>query len=80
MMQVNMLDAKTNFSKLIRILEQKEEDEIIIARDNKPIAKLILFDMENNRRIGVAKGKHKALDIDLFNQLDKEIAEEFYGE
>ena len=31
-MQVNMLEAKTNLSRLIKLLQTKEEKEIILAR------------------------------------------------
>ena len=80
MTQVNMLEAKTNFSKLIRLLENKEEDEIIIARDNQPVAKIVLYEKPQNRRIGVAKGLFGDLDLDEFNSMNEEIAKEFYGE
>ena len=30
MCKVNILEAKTNFSKLLALLESKEEDEVII--------------------------------------------------
>ena len=40
MLQVNILEAKTEFSKLIRLLESKKEDYITIARNGKPVAKL----------------------------------------
>ena len=43
MMQVNILEAKTNFSKLIRLLETKKEDSITIARNGKPVAKITLI-------------------------------------
>ena len=80
MTQVNMLEAKTNFSKLIRLLENKEEDEIIIARDNKPVARIVLCEKSQNKRIGVAKGFFGDLDLDEFNSMNEEIAKEFYGE
>ncbi|MBO4358373.1 MAG: hypothetical protein IKX97_05860 [Erysipelotrichaceae bacterium] len=81
MTQVNMLEAKTHFSKLIRLLETKEEDEIIIARDNSPVAKIVLYvKPETSKRIGVAKGKHRPIDLETFNSLNDEIAKEFYGD
>lgn len=80
MTQVNMLDAKTSLTKLIRQLETKEEDEVLIARNGIPVAKLVRFERPVNKRIGIAAGKHKPLDLDLFNSLNEEIAREFYGE
>ena len=38
-MQVNILEAKTELSKLIRLIETGREDQIIIARYGKPVAK-----------------------------------------
>ena len=40
-MQVNIFDAKTDLSKLIKMLENKEEESITIARNGRPVAKLI---------------------------------------
>ena len=78
MIQVNILEAKTEFSKLIRLLESKKEDVITVARNGKPIAKITLLDetpVEN--RIGVAKGKFKIKgDFDRDNQ---EIAQLLSG-
>lgn len=80
MVKVNMLEAKTNFSKLIRLLENKEEDEIIVARDNKPVAKIVLYEKPQSKRIGVAKGFFGHVDLEEFNSLNEEIAKDFYGE
>ena len=43
MMQVNILEAKTDFSKLIRLLETKKEDFITVARNGKPVVKITLI-------------------------------------
>ena len=58
MLQVNILEAKTNFSKLIRLLETKKEDLITVARNGKPVAKITrINEIPVSNRIGVAKGK-----------------------
>jgi len=58
MMQVNILEAKTDLSKLIRLLETKKEDFITVARNGKPIVKITLInEVPVSKRIGVAKGK-----------------------
>ena len=58
MIQVNMLEAKTDFSKLIRMLESKKEDYITVARNGKPVAKITLInDTPVSNRIGIGKGK-----------------------
>ena len=60
-MQVNVMEAKTDFSKLIRLLESKREDSIIVARNGRPVIKMTLVDESPvSRRIGIAKGKFRA--------------------
>lgn len=68
-MQVNILKAKTEFSKLIHLLESGKEDSITIARYGKPVAKLTLVsEVPVSNRIGIAKGKFSSpLDFDLDN-------------
>lgn len=77
---VNMLEAKTNLTKLIKLLENKEEDEIIIARNNIPVAKLVFYEKQVNKRIGLTEGKYKSISLHDFNSLNEEIEKEFYGE
>lgn len=58
MVQANMLEAKTNLSSLINLLETGQEDCIIIGRHNKPVARITLYEEpSSSRRIGVARGK-----------------------
>ena len=74
MIQVNILEAKTDFSKLIHLLELNKEDYIIIARNGKPIAKLTLINEKPiNNRIGIGKGKFKINDD--FDKDNGEIAD-----
>ena len=57
MLQVNVLEAKTDFSKLIRLIESNREDEIRVARNGKPVVKITAVDKTPvSKRIGVAKG------------------------
>ena len=72
-MQVNVLEAKTDFSKLIRILESGREKAITVARNGKPVVKITLVDQPSvSKRIGIAKGKFKAPDD--FDANNKEAA------
>ncbi len=68
-MQVNILEAKTNLSNLIRLIETGKEENIVIARYGKPAAKIVpLDDKTVSQRIGVAKGKLKSpVDLDEHN-------------
>lgn len=77
-MQVNILEAKTELSKLIRLIETGKEDHIVIARYGKPVVKMTLYsDVPVSKRIGVAKGKLKTpVDLDRDND---EIAQLFGG-
>jgi len=40
MLQVNILEAKTDLSRLIKLIETGKEDNIIIARYGKPVVKM----------------------------------------
>ena len=77
MTQVNIFDAKTNLSKLIQLLETKQEDEIIIARNGKPIAKLTYYN-KPFQRIGISKGKYKSLTQEEFDSVNQEIWGDLY--
>ena len=78
MMQVNILEAKTEFSKLIRLLETKKEDFITVARNGQPVVKITLInETPVSKRIGIAKGKFTIKgDFDADN---KEIADMLMG-
>ncbi len=77
-MQVNILEAKTELSKLIRLIETGKEDHIIIARYGKPVVKMTVYnDAPVSKRIGIAKGKLQSPgDLDRDNG---EIAQLFGG-
>jgi len=54
-MQVNIHEAKTNLSKLIRLAEAGEE--VIIARDDVPVVKLVALEVAlQPRQLGIAEG------------------------
>ena len=61
MIQVNMHEAKTHLSRLIeRVIDG---EEVIIARGNEPIAKIVLLDeFRSERRVGSAQGEIEMLD------------------
>ena len=77
-MQVNILEAKTNLSNLVRLVETGKEETVIIARYGKPVVKMVIYnDTPVSKRIGVAKGKLKSPDdLDKYND---EIADLFGG-
>ena len=58
MMQVSVREAKTDLSRLIRLVESKREDEVQIARNGKPVVKIVRIQpIPASKRIGVAEGK-----------------------
>jgi len=78
MSAVNMLQAKSNLSRLVEAIEQGKEREIIIARNGRPAAKLVPIDkLVPGQRIGVAKGAFEIpANIDGSNE---EVAKLFLG-
>lgn len=67
MLQVNIHQAKTNLSKLIQKVVDGEE--VIIAKGNRPIVKMVLIDqIKPKRRLGSAIGK-----IELSDDFDKPL-------
>ena len=55
---VNIFDAKTTLSKLIESIESGREEEIVIARHGRPVARLTRLRYPRvERRLGVAKGR-----------------------
>jgi len=78
MCQVNVLEAKTNFSKLLLLLETKQESEVIICKNNKPVAKLTpMHGFDLSKALGIAEGKWTIPDD--FDDEDPNINEMFYG-
>lgn len=77
-MQVNILEAKTKLSNLVKLVETGKEEEIIISRYGKPVVKMVIYNGGSvSKRIGVAKGKLKSPDdLDKYND---EIAAMFGG-
>jgi len=54
-MIINVSEAKAKLSKLIDIAYQGEE--IIIARNNLPLVKLVSYQPKPKRQLGLLKGK-----------------------
>jgi prevent-host-death family protein len=74
-MEVNVHEAKTNFSKLLQRVALGEE--VVIAKAGTPVAKLVPFDQQPKARIfGSAKGQFTVPDD--FNEPDPEIEALFY--
>jgi prevent-host-death family protein len=79
MNSVNMLEAKTHLSKYVEAVEQGLESEVIIARNGRPVAKLVPVGFEQaTQRVGVAKG---AFDVpETIDRSNAEVAKLFLGD
>ena len=78
MATVNMLEAKTNLSRLVESVESGREAEVVIARNGKPAARLVPIEPPRKKIIfGLAKGKYKAPTLEEWNALDEEVLKMF---
>jgi prevent-host-death family protein len=77
--KVNMHEAKTHLSKLVERVEGGEE--IVISRAGKPAAKLVPVRQQKpgKRKLGGWEGRGWMVSDEEMTNVDKEIAEEFYG-
>ena len=77
-----MLEAKTNLSKLVEAVELGKEREIILARNGKPVARLVpIGEVDTSRRLGIAEGQFGVLDEEWFKEwqaLDEVVWQGFY--
>lgn len=75
----NVLAAKTNFSRLVEDVESGREAEVVIARNGRPVVRIVPLSQERQpRRLGLAKGLFESPDdIDGANAY---IARLFNGE
>ena len=80
MTQVNVLEAKSTLSKLIKMLESGVEDTIVIARNGKPVADLVIHkNVGQSSILGAAKGKILAQENWDNEEINQEIASMFQG-
>lgn len=80
MSTVNMLQAKTQLSKLVEAVESGAEKEIIIARNGKPAARLVPIEAKKKVRLGLAEGNYDPIDWDEWKQRDEEVLRLFEEE
>ena len=78
MVKVNIHEAKTHFSKLLRRVSAGEE--IVIARSGTPVARLVpMEDMPRPRALGVYRDQIRVSDA-FDATLPEEMPEEFEGD
>jgi prevent-host-death family protein len=74
MRTVNMLDAKTQLSRLVEAVESGTESAIMIARNGRPAAKLVPAGEAppSAQRLGIADGKYPRVSLEDFDA-DNEV-------
>lgn len=76
---VNMHQAKSSLSRLVEDIETGRQCEIIIARNGRPVARLVPLDSGNAQgsRLGIAKGMFEVPDS--IDEMNDEVANLFLG-
>ena len=75
-MEINIYEAKTNFSKIIQMIADGTEDVIIISKNGKPTAQITRIAKKNSKRVGAAKKEMEGFDITV-DDLDSIEIEDF---
>lgn len=77
---VNMLKAKSSLSRLVEAIELGQESEIFIARNGRPVARLVPLGpmTKAGARRGIAKGKFEVPDS--IDEQNEALAALFRGE
>lgn len=75
---VDVHEAKTNLSRLLDAVESGAESEIVIARNGKPVGKLVPITRPRVSILGIAKGEFVVPDD--IDELNPEIDKLFHGE
>ena len=76
MVTVNVHEAKSNLSRLLRQVEAGEE--VTIARNGKPVARLVPCEKRGRRRFGSMKGLIR-IDDSFFDPLPEEELKSWEG-
>ncbi|VAX09549.1 hypothetical protein MNBD_GAMMA26-337 [hydrothermal vent metagenome] len=74
-MIINISQAKTNLSKLIDMVYHGEK--VVIAKNNLPIADLVIHKPTGKRKLGLLQGKLTVPD-NIMDE-DEELNDMFYG-
>jgi len=72
---INILEAKTSLSRLVAAVESGEEKEIVIARNGRPVARLVPLETRAVRQLGLLDGKVNVPED--FDALNDEVGKMF---
>ena len=73
--QVNVYEAKTQLSELLKQAEAGED--VVIARSGRPVVRLVPVERRSGQRPGRGSLKGKVWISEDFDKVDDEIIEEF---
>lgn len=78
---VNMHEAKSRLSALVEAVESGREAEVVIARNGKPVARIVpIATPDVSKRIGIAEGLFTLPSDETWAAMDEEIERMFLGE
>lgn len=64
-MEINLYNAKTNFSKIIQQLIDGDEEIIIVTKNGKPVVQMTPIAKKVSKRVGIAKNEMSIKDVSL---------------
>ena len=78
MMTSSIFEMKTNLSKYVSAILNKEEPYIVLLKNGVPVAKLVPYEEEKPTRIGRGKGIIPEMpELEVFNNVD--VEQDFFG-
>lgn len=77
MTTINMHEAKTHLSRLVAAIRAGKEQEVVIAINGTPAARLVPIEKRPKIRWGLLKGKYTAPED--FDELNPEVEKLFTG-
>ncbi len=81
MNSINMLEAKTQLSKLVDRIESGRDEEIVIARNGRPAARLVpIAQNQPGKRVGLLKGQFNAPSLQQLDAGNLDIERMFSGQ
>ena len=75
-MEATMLEAKTNLSKYVALVESGQVDRVVLRRNKQPVAQIEPYAEGGGFEIGIAAGEFVVGDVDADNDA---VASLFYG-
>ena len=73
MTSVSMFEAKTNLSRYVNSVISRQEPFVVIMRNGVPVARIVPYESDTDKRIGAAKGRLPLMgSLEDFNSIDAE--------